>query len=86
MQFCALILKKTVKITETIRKTIKNIKKYVKNIFTQNFIENPKIIVKITVTIKKAAKNVKNVKNVFLEFCRESKNKGYSAILLLNHS
>ena len=41
-------------------------KKCKKIIFTQNFKENPKIIVKITATVKKAIKNVKTVKNMHL--------------------
>ena len=42
---------------------LKNAKKI---IFTQNFIENKKIMVKITVTIKKVVKNVKTAKNMHL--------------------
>ena len=49
--------------------------KHAKNIFTQNFKENSKIIVKITLTVKKAAKNVKNTKNVcFLRILRRIQN------------
>ena len=44
-------------------KTIKNVKKYKNIIFTQNFKENPKITVKITVTIKKVFENIKTTKN-----------------------
>ena len=47
-------------------KMIKNIKKCKIFISTQNFRKNPKIIVKITVTIKKAIKNIKNTKNICL--------------------
>ena len=47
-------------------KTIKNVKKCKKIIFTQNFKKNPKIIVKITATVKKAAENAKTVKNTHL--------------------
>ena len=36
-----------------------------KIIFTWNFKENLKIIIRKTITIKKAAKNVKNAKNYF---------------------
>ena len=46
-------------------KTIKNVKKYKKK-FTQNFEKNPKIIVKITITVKKAIENVKTTKNTYL--------------------
>ena len=47
-------------------KTVKNIKKYKKFISTQNFKKNLKIIVKITITIKKVIENIKSVKNTCL--------------------
>ena len=58
-----------------------------KIIFTQNFINNLKIPVEITITIKKAIQDIKNAKiQIFSEFYREFKNKDYYIILLLNHS
>ena len=47
-------------------KTVKNVKKYKTIISTQNFKENPKILVETTAVLKEAIQNVKNVKNTCL--------------------
>ena len=79
------ISKIIVKIIETIRKTIKNIKNK-KIFFTQNFVENLKIIVKITMTIKNIKMQKTQKIQIYLEFHREFKNLGYYLTLLLNCS
>ena len=55
-------IKHKLKLLEKLLKMLKTHENHV----TQNFARNPKIIVKITTTIKKAMKNAKKCKNACL--------------------